>query len=226
MMMTKEHFLSMLDTELAPLPPEEREELMEDYRAHFMFGLQNGKTEAEIITELGDPHEIAQEALQQRVDTPPLDEKPVYWYYRQTEVDEAQPQIPGHQDEGAPTGADESYLPPQKARQRSIAGSAFVIIGLLLLNLVALPLLVALWSAVAGIAAGGAGGVLSPVLALLDFLNSPSFYPAKGYASVSLVGVGILLLIATKFLSIGLYQITAQYAEWNIRTARGGVKHD
>lgn len=43
--MNKEQFLMQLQGHLSVLPPEEYHELMEDYEAHFAFGLQSGKTE-------------------------------------------------------------------------------------------------------------------------------------------------------------------------------------
>jgi uncharacterized membrane protein len=61
--MSKQEFIETLRHYLASLPEDERNELLRDYEAHFMFGLQNGKTEAEIVRELGDPLALAREAV-------------------------------------------------------------------------------------------------------------------------------------------------------------------
>jgi uncharacterized membrane protein len=61
--MNKQEFIETLRHYLAPLPEEERNELLHDYEAHFIYGQQSGKTEAEIAKELGDPLALAREAL-------------------------------------------------------------------------------------------------------------------------------------------------------------------
>ncbi|MFC7679492.1 DUF1700 domain-containing protein [Paenibacillus sp. GCM10028914] len=74
--MNKKQFLSILETRLRPLQPDERNELLNDVESHFQFGLQNGRTEEEIARELGDPFEIAREALGVRItDTPVLNQR-------------------------------------------------------------------------------------------------------------------------------------------------------
>ena len=74
--MTKAKFMATLRLKLSVLPPEECNELMEDYESHFAFGLQNGKTEEEIVAELGDPEDLAKEALGSRYEP----EQPIYWF--------------------------------------------------------------------------------------------------------------------------------------------------
>lgn len=71
--MNKKHFISILNTRLSSLPPEEREELISDVEAHFNIGLQNGRTEEDISRELGDPFEMAREALGDRYVDMPVD---------------------------------------------------------------------------------------------------------------------------------------------------------
>ncbi|MGF7050477.1 putative membrane protein [Paenibacillus sp. DS2015] len=69
--MNKNQFLSTLHHHLASLAAEERNELMADYESHFIDGLQNGKTEAQIASELGDPIELAKEVVGDRTTTAP-----------------------------------------------------------------------------------------------------------------------------------------------------------
>lgn len=96
--MTKAQFMTMLRMKLSMLPPEEYNELMEDYESHFAFGMQNGKTEEEIVAELGDPEELAKEALGSRY----IPERPVYWFDPEKPDDEhtqSEPPIPPVQQE-------------------------------------------------------------------------------------------------------------------------------
>lgn len=59
----KDKFLNRLRALLRDMPEKDRDEMIADLEEHFMIGLENGKTEAEIIQELGDPEAIASEAL-------------------------------------------------------------------------------------------------------------------------------------------------------------------
>jgi uncharacterized membrane protein len=61
--MNKQEFIETLRHYLAPLPEDERNELLRDYEAHFIYGQQSGKTEAEIARELGEPLALAREAV-------------------------------------------------------------------------------------------------------------------------------------------------------------------
>ena len=61
--MNKEQFLRELSGHLRKLPEEERQDILYDYEEHFQFGLEEGKTEVEIIKGLGSPKAIAKEML-------------------------------------------------------------------------------------------------------------------------------------------------------------------
>ena len=56
--MNKQQYLSKLET---MLPENESEDIINDFEEHFRTGLENGKTEDEIIQALGNPVEIAKE---------------------------------------------------------------------------------------------------------------------------------------------------------------------
>lgn len=179
--MNKTQFLSILETRLAPLSREERNELLSDVESHFEFGLQNGRTEEEIARELGDPFEIAREALGDRFTDMPI------------------------------------YL--QKSPPAT--GRIFIGIGLFFCGLVAVPFLIALCAGGIGLAAGTAAAILSPVLVLLDYLFNGTFYPAKLFLSISIVGVGILLAYLVKWILVGLMMLVRGYFRWNIRMVKG-----
>ncbi len=52
-------FLAALDRALHGLGKEERDDILADYREHFEIGRSKGKTESQIMRELGDPDSIA-----------------------------------------------------------------------------------------------------------------------------------------------------------------------
>jgi len=201
--MNKSEFLAQLHDHLSVLPPEERHELMEDYEAHFAFALQNGKTEEEIAMELGNPAELAKEAIDGRFSA----KEPVYWFNPNAVPEPTGPPI----DSAAKPG-------------RSGFAATMVYIGLCFLNIVAVPLLFSLWVLGVSLATAAAGMLLSPVSLGLEYLFGISVAPAKGYAVLVFVGVGILLAIASKPVFKWLTHISKSYWAWNVQTAQGGSK--
>lgn len=61
MEMNKNEFLKELASLLSDLPSDERQEILFDYEEHFSIGLEEGKTEEEIIENLGNPSSIAKQ---------------------------------------------------------------------------------------------------------------------------------------------------------------------
>lgn len=57
--MNKIEFLNILEMSLRDLKDGEKEEILYDYEEHFRIGEQSGKSEDELIKELGDPNNIA-----------------------------------------------------------------------------------------------------------------------------------------------------------------------
>lgn len=56
--MTKELFLEILRDGLSDFPEGELSDILYDYKEHFDVGFASGKSEEEIIKELGEPHDI------------------------------------------------------------------------------------------------------------------------------------------------------------------------
>ena len=59
--MTKNEFIAALNSQLSGIPENERKDMIYDYEEHFTFALEEGKTEEQICSELGDPKEIARQ---------------------------------------------------------------------------------------------------------------------------------------------------------------------
>jgi uncharacterized membrane protein len=59
--MTRDEFLDTLAERLRGLPPNEIDELLDDYASHFAEGMAEGRSEAEIAAALGDPVRLARE---------------------------------------------------------------------------------------------------------------------------------------------------------------------
>ena len=56
--MTKYEFLRIIEEGLEDFPTNERNDILYDYEEHFTYGRADGKTDEEIINELGNPYEI------------------------------------------------------------------------------------------------------------------------------------------------------------------------
>ena len=65
--MNKIDFLNELHHYLLPLPKEERNEIIEEFRAHFSEGEAEGKTQEQICEELGSPVECAKQYVGDRI---------------------------------------------------------------------------------------------------------------------------------------------------------------
>jgi len=209
--MNKEQFLMELQGHLSVLPPEEYHELMEDYEAHFAFGLQSGKTEQEIARELGDPYELAQEAIRERNAV----NEHVYWSNPAADHSFSQPSSTTPPLPGLPA-----------AQARGGVAHTFVVSGLVLLNLVAVPLIFSFWAVVVSIAVTAAVSILSSVLVGLDYAIGNGFFPAKAYASLCMLGIGILLGLGSKPLFKGMLSLSLSYMNWNKRVVRGGQQNE
>ena len=61
--MNRKQFLSKLESSLKSLPANERQDILQDFEEHFTIGLQEGKTEEQISTSLGSPHQIAKDMV-------------------------------------------------------------------------------------------------------------------------------------------------------------------
>ena len=59
--MNKNEFIEILKSNLSKLPKDEIDDIIYDYEEHFRIGLENGKAESEIFSELGNPKAISKQ---------------------------------------------------------------------------------------------------------------------------------------------------------------------
>lgn len=178
--MNKQQFINVLQKHLAPLSKEERNELISEYESHFLFGIQNGKTEEEISTELGDPIELAKEVLGVR------------------------------------------YINPDRvAAGVESSRTIFSFIMIIFVNLIMVPLGVSFWLVVFSFGLAGFAMIMSPLLVLANYTINQSFYVSNLFASIGMVGLGILLAIGTYYMTLSLWKITRSYMRWNMHTVKG-----
>lgn len=209
--MNKSEFLTLLHTYLSDLPPEERNELMEDYEAHFAFALQNGRSEADVILELGHPAELAKEALGNR-----LPQEPIYWFG---------PGSPSSNHVPDPGPVTPRAIEPEAPHRGSFA-TVMVYTGLFFVDITIGPLLLALWSLWFGLVALAVGGLISPLALGMEYLRYGELYPAKAFAVLALVGIGILLSIVSKRAFKGIKNLTVSFWTWHTRTVRGEQRYE
>jgi uncharacterized membrane protein len=56
---SRKEFLKTLELSLQDFTDEERKDILYDYEEHFRIGTESGKTDEELISELGNPENIA-----------------------------------------------------------------------------------------------------------------------------------------------------------------------
>jgi len=61
--LTREQFLTQLNSSLNGISSVERQDILQDYEEHFAIGLEEGKTEQQITESLGSPNQIARELM-------------------------------------------------------------------------------------------------------------------------------------------------------------------
>lgn len=198
--MNRQQFMQAMEFHLRTMDPSERNELLSDYDQHFEQGLQEGKAEETIVFELGQPEELAREALGDRY--------------------AAAPPAPNHE---RVQYAPPPYGSPAMHQGSSAARTLFTSIGLIFLNLIlGIPLGAVLWSIWLTIASLSLL-MLAPVAAAVDFIYFNHLEMAEIFVAVGVCGIGMLFALAAKWLFNGFAATTAGYIRWNLKTWKGGA---
>jgi len=195
--MNKKEFLQILEESLKDFKLDERKEILYDYEEHFRIGEQNGKSEAELITELGDPNNIAMQykTSNQQENNEVLKDKP----------EETRPMI-------IPIIAGCSLL---FFNLIFILGPYVGIVGAI----------IGLFAGAFGIIIGGLGLILGVIMEPLipQFVNIPLDISrfAMMFFGIGTLALGLLFLIGMCYVGKHFYKGTVKYINWNIKIIRG-----
>ncbi|CAM4364600.1 hypothetical protein BAMA_15890 [Bacillus manliponensis] len=180
--MGKEQFLEQLSGHLKRLSEEERNDILYDYKEHFQFGIEEGKTEEQIVRELGSPRIIAKEIL-------------------------------------ALSRLDEMEKDPSATNISRVVMAA---VGLSLFNLIiVIGPLVAIAGVLLALWISSIAFILSPILAAIKMMVLQSFIPFDLFASIALLGIGLLLFVAAYYMSRAYKQFCVRYLQWNLKVMKG-----
>lgn len=208
--MNKEEFLNTLKNSLVEFTEEERREILYDYEEHFRTGIENGKTEAELISELGNPVDIAAQ-------------------YKRSGYSEAKASSETFGAYQTSENSDSFNAAKKEQEQKPIFISIIVALALLFFNLVFVfgpyvglgGVLIGLFGAALGFTAGGAGLALGTIFPFTfrNYISLPWNLPpaAAVFFGIGTTAFGLLFFIgdfyAAKYFIIG----TVKYIKWNIK---------
>lgn len=211
--MNKAEFLKTLEVALIDFRDEEKKDILYDYEEHFRIGEENGKSESELIRELGNPEDIAEQYR-----TSSLSELDHIDKYYQTEYDN--------------TNYSNMYSVNNET-SKSVGSSILAALALILFNVIIFlapylavaGVIIALFAGSIAIALGGVAATLSVVIAPLisNYVKVPNLIGGAGlfFAGIGVAAFGALLAIGVCYIIKYLCKFTVMYAKWNIKVIRG-----
>lgn len=206
--MNREQFLNIIKASLTAFTEEEKKEILYDYEEHFRIGLQNDKTEEEIIKELGSPDDIAKQ-YKGNIETGKLESNS----YTESTIEDTQ-------------------YSQVKFEQRSIFPSIIAALALGFFNFVfVIWIFIAAVATLFGLSAGAIAIAFSGFVVTLEPILKPLFpshisFPSNiPYDITILFGIGTaalgaLFCIGLFYLIKYFYLATVKYIKWNISIIR------
>lgn len=189
--MNKEEFLRRLERAL-PVGPEEKQEILADYREHFAMGLAEGQTQEEIASALGDPRALGR----------------IYGAAALVKKAGAE------KSAGNIVRAVFAVISLSFFNLVFVSGIFFGIVGALI-GLWAAGIALAL----SGLAVLFAG-LLSPFLPFFDGLMLMES-AGLAFTGVGLAALGALACIGLYYVTLGAYKLTLSYLRLNLRIIKG-----
>lgn len=196
--MDKNHFMQILYSELKPMNQNEINDIMSDFEEHFASGLANNKSEDEIVSELGNPYEIASQFK-----------------------DGSYEGAPPVQNTAVPAAPASQATQPQPPKNKINEGA---LVGVILLNIfLGIPIWISLFSTLFGfwVTAGGIGisAAVLFVVAIVQAGYVSIILALFGLALTALTILAVILMVyLTKWLCMGL----VAYVRWNKKLVMGG----
>lgn len=201
--MNKEEFLKTLEASLKAFTLEEKKDILYDYEEHFRIGLQNGKTEEELIKELGSPNDIAKQYKSNIEYLPYTENISEPLKYEQAKLH------------------DRSIVPSIIS---ALALGFFNLIFVLWIFIAAGATLFGLAAAAIAITTSGIIVTLAPILAPLFsgsiFMPSNIPYVLTILFGIGTAALGALFCIGIFYLSRYFYFAAVKYIKWNITIIR------
>jgi uncharacterized membrane protein len=199
--MNKDDFFKTLDAALSDFSWSEKKDIIYDYEEHFRIGFENGKTEAELIEELGDPKDIAnQYKSNSTIESEPID-RPINNY-------------------------NENKYSEYKNTSENV--SVLAAIALLIFNLI---FIVGPFLGLAGALIGLFGGAIGAFIGGLGLTLGTIFYPfahdflslpvnisstASIFFGIGTTAFGALFFIGDCYLAKYFLKFTMKYINWNL----------
>jgi uncharacterized membrane protein len=208
--MNKEEFFKTLDAAFTGFTWSEKKEIMYDYEKHFKIGLENGKTEEELIAELGDPEDIANRYKLDSGNKKIILNEPVNKQYT---------------NDYKPYKEDKSTI-------ENVSISIIAVISLLIFNLIfILGPFIGLVGGIIGLFAGaisalaaGLGLTLGTIFApfMPYFISLPENIPATASIlfGIGTTAFGALFLIGDCYIAKYFFIGTKKYINWNLSIIR------
>ncbi|MBC1422683.1 HAAS signaling domain-containing protein [Listeria seeligeri] len=192
--MNKQDFLNELNQRLELLDPRERRELLSDYQEHFRNGLAEGKSEEQIVFDLGTPEEIATDILSER----DIKEEPVE--------------------------NDYYYVPRKNYNSDRSKGKQILIgVGLFFLDVcLIIPILISLWALSISLWVTVGACLVSPVLLGVGLIFGMGYEMYQLFVSIGLVGFGLMLLLVASLLFQFVKKATIRIIQWHKYAVKGG----
>jgi uncharacterized membrane protein len=189
--MNKQQFLEALRKQLGGLPEADLKEIIYDYEEHFRNGVQDGKTEEEIVAHLGDIRQIANQ-------------------YRMSSA------LKTAEEKTTPANVGRAVIMTVTLGFFNIV----IILGpyLGLLGALAGLFAAAVGISAAGIGIM-VGMVVAPVLP--ELVNIGLSYPIAFFVSVGLTCFGVLFFIGDCYLAKYFFKGTVSYLKWNLNIIKG-----
>lgn len=193
-MSKKQEFMDALRHYLSDFGNDEREEILYDYEEHFRIGIESGKTEDELIKELGSPKDIAAQ-------------------YRNSD-DNVQESSDVSPRQG--TGGSIAMFIVLLIFNLFIGIWFFITVGLTLLGLCLAAITIPLAGIVTSICT-----ILRP--ALPGLVSIPNGIPSISvfFVGIGTTALGILFCIGMFYLVKCFMAVTVKYVKWNIKTIKG-----
>lgn len=113
-------------------------------------------------------------------------------------------------------------LPPAPETKRHPVATAFIILGLVLLNLmIGLPFFSVIWSLWLSLAAVAISCLAAPLALIVEWIMNREFSLFNLFLSLFMTGAGILLFIAVRWLMRRFADFTVQYWRKNLKYVEG-----